>query len=148
MSHDHVDDFEEGRSSMIKSMRTSAPPVTRKKTEELRKHSQSHFPLVENTRVESRSMKQAINIDELENAVVNENNLKKKIVMSSKQSSTQLTRVFLQWTTEAMTGVDGTLKGGRNYRAAKTHQGTSSKTEGVWSGPSCVIPGDCHGVSQ
>ena len=78
MSHDHINDFEEGRSSVIKSMRTSAPPVTRKAKREMRKHSQSHFPLVENTRVESRSMKQAINIDELENAVVNENGLNEK----------------------------------------------------------------------
>ena len=30
VSHDHIDDFEEGRSSMIKSMRTSATPLTRK----------------------------------------------------------------------------------------------------------------------
>ena len=30
MSHDHIDDFEEGRSSMIKSMRTSATPLPRK----------------------------------------------------------------------------------------------------------------------
>ena len=78
MSHDHINDFEEGRSSVIKSMRTSAPPVTRRAKREPRKHSQSHFPLVENTRVESRSMKQAINIDELENAVVNENGLNEK----------------------------------------------------------------------
>ena len=37
MSHDHIDDFEEGRSSMIKSMRTSATPLTRKEKKGIEK---------------------------------------------------------------------------------------------------------------
>ena len=58
---------------MIKSMRTSATPLTRKAKMELRKHAQSHLPPMENTRVELRSVKQAIKIEELENAKDNEN---------------------------------------------------------------------------
>ena len=56
MSHDHIDDFEKGRSSMIKSMRTSATPLTRKAKRESRKHAQAHPPPIENTRVEFRSV--------------------------------------------------------------------------------------------
>ena len=37
MSHDHIDDFEKGRSSMIKSMRTSATPLTRKEKKGIEK---------------------------------------------------------------------------------------------------------------
>ena len=78
MSHDHIDDFEEGRSSMIKTVRTSAAPLTRKAKRELRKHEQAHPLPIENTRIELRSVKQAINIDELENVLYNENGMKEK----------------------------------------------------------------------
>ena len=78
MSHDHIDDFEEGRSSMIKTVRTSAAPLTRKAKRELRKHEQAHPLPIENTRVELRSVKQAINIEELENALDNENGMSEK----------------------------------------------------------------------
>mgnify|MGYP003330790639 FL=1 len=78
VSHDHIDDFEEGRSSMIKTVRTSAAPLTRKAKRELRKHEQAHPLPIENTRVEFRSVKQVINIDELENAIDNENGMNEK----------------------------------------------------------------------
>ena len=78
VSHDHIDDFEGGRSSRIKSMRASATPLTRKAKMELRKHAQSHLPPMENTRVELRSVKQAIKIEELENAKDNENGMSEK----------------------------------------------------------------------
>ena len=78
MSHDHIDDFEKGRSSMIKTVRTSAAPLTRKANKELRKHEQAHPLPEENTRIDLRSVKQAINIDELENALDNENGMKER----------------------------------------------------------------------
>ena len=78
VSHDHIDDFEEGRSSMIKSVRTSAAPLTRKAKRELRKHEQAHPLPIENTRVELRSVKQVINIDELENVLDNESGMNER----------------------------------------------------------------------
>ena len=78
VSHDHIDDFEGGRSSRIKSMRASATPLTRKAKRESRKHAQAHPPPIENTRVEFRSVNQAINIDELKNALDDKNGMNEK----------------------------------------------------------------------
>ena len=78
MSHEDVNDFEEGRSSMIRMLRTSAAPMSRKAKRELKKCPPAHFPPEESTQTETRSMRQAVNIAELESALTSEAGLSEK----------------------------------------------------------------------